>query len=501
MASDEGQELTIKVFERLNRDIKEEGLKHDRAVKVLPQAIDLLFKALTDSARPLRVRETAAETLAHIAWNQPALLTARLDSLLGTLALVVNERRKFEQDNPGGNPLLPGFPREESQKLQHTASELCQAIERLVPTDAKGVFRAVTDMLRTLDSAQPAQEDLKWYLLGQFEHLADDPEIGPQTIPPLFNALMDVQSVSVRVRALNVIERVLCSADELVPDNMREMVVLYLRDSYVAIHQAAVKAARYLRPETSAQAEEILGWIVGQFELYRKKQPDHFHLEPLAEAASRLCAPFPALFPNYALPLLAQQALSTSDHHARDALDEWRRSAPKEFKYERIYVRLVTEYFGRFPHDTMNWRPHDPGHDLFVSLFKCSKESIAANAERFVKTITALATKEPFEGLQLVCVLLYHEQYATAGIAAKAIAAALPAGQRHQPLRNQALVLQAAAEAELLAMADAAAAAKRLEADSKLLPPYVPHSNGNDSKAFIESLSMAAQVASRLRGV
>lgn len=500
-ASDEGQELLVKVFERLSRDTKEEGPEHDRALKVLPLAIDALFKALMDASRPLRARETAADTLSHIAWNQPTALVGRLDSLLGALALVAGEWVKAGQDNPKGNPLLPGFPHENVQKLEHTASKLRDAVEKLVPTAAAAVFDSVIAMLSTLDSTVPAQEYLKWHLVGLLEDLAEDHEIGPRAIPPLYNALMDVQSVIVRARALHVIERVLASSDELVPDNMREMVVLYMRDSYVAIHQAAAKAARYLRPATAEQADEILKWLHAQFELYHKKAPDHFHLEPLAESAARICARFPQLFRTHALPLLVAQAKSTNDHHAREALDEWRRSAPAGFEYERIYVALTADYFARCPHDTMNWRPHDPGHDLFVSLFSCSRASIVANAARFVKTITTLATKEPFEALQLVCVLFHHEQYATAALAAKAIAEALPPGERYVYLRNQALVSQAAAEAELLAVADPAAAAKRLEAESKHLPPYVPHSDGNHAKAFIESLSMADQVAARLRGV
>lgn len=430
------------------------------------------------------------------------MLISRLDALLGALAIVVNEHVKFEGENPGGNPDLPGFPREETLKYQHIGSKIFTALEKLASHDASIVLESTVQMLGSLHSKNPAQARLKWYLVGLFERLSGDRATGPHVVPPLYNALMDIESVMIRVRALSVIEHMLGSTAELVPDNMREMVVIYLRDPYNGIHQGAAKAMRHFEPETAEQAKEILFLLGVQYGLYVKEQDDHPHLKALAEAAVRICRGYPQFFATFALPFLIKQSRSKDSHAAREALEEWKRSAPVSSAMTRLYVAEALAHFQRCPPDHDDWRAHDPAHRIFLTFFACDAVNIISNLDGFQTTIAVLAASAPFQALQFLSVLLHHEQYAAVATAAEAIAKTLPPGARQDWLRNQAFLTKAAAQAEMLAasgkLQDAIAL---LAAEEPQLKAYVPNQNRDKAGTVIRSLSLADKVAARMRRV
>lgn len=504
VVSEEAKVLLMKVYERLNREAspKESGPQHERALAALPDAVDALISALMDVSRILPVREVAAETLSRIAWNHPSLLIARMDALLGALAIVVNEHVKFEENNPGRDPDIPWLPPEEKIQYEHVATEIFSALEKLASLDARKVLESTVQMIESLNSNNPAQERLKWHLVGLFQHISDDYTVGPQVVPPLYNALMDFDSVMVRARALSVIEHILGRAAELVPDNMREMVIIYLREDYNAIHQQAAKAMRYFKPETPEQAKEILKSLVAQYSVYSNEREDHPHLRELMYAAARICRSAPAFFETCALPMLVKQARSKVDQTARDALEEWKRSAPASPTMARLYVAETLAHLRRCPPGHNDWHPYDPAHRIFLTLFACDPADITANLDGFQSSIATLAVPVPFQALQLLSVLLHHEQYGAVVNAADAILKALPQGAQKDQLRNQALLTKAAAQAEIqVASGRPQDAIAILTSEEPRLKVYVPDQDRDEPEAIVRSLSLAHKVAERMRKI
>jgi len=503
VASEEGQELLIKVYDRLNRNADEgPGLPNDRVLAALPIAIDALISVLMNALQPLSVRGQAADTLSHMAWKHPSLLVPRLDALFGVLAIIANEHINFVKENPGGDPNLPGLPREEPYKYQHIEHEIFSSLEKLASNSASQVFDSTEKMLGSLNSKVPAQEYLKFLLVGLLERLSGDHLVGPRVVPPLFNALMDVESILIRSKALAVIEHMLGSVGELVPDNMRQMVVIYLRDPYKGIHKPAASAMKYFSPDTPDQAKEILNLLMVQYGVYLKDQEDDPHLRVLAESAVRICRHFPQFFSAFALPLLIKQARSLNEHSAREALEEWKRSAPPSVKMSGMYIREVLEHFQRCRPNRDDWDAHDPAHRIFLSLFLCDTTDIVENLDRFYATIATLTPSDPFRALQFLSVLVHYEQYAPVVVGAELIAKNLPPGPRQDWLRNQALLTKAAAEVEVLTASGKLQEAVRvLTAEESRLKAYVPNKNSDKAGDVIRSLSMADKIATRLRRV
>lgn len=504
LASTEVQKLLMKPYERLTRvelsDLAP-GVSTERHLTALRLAMDALVPVVTDAKRPLEVRESAVDTLSRIAWNHPDLVMTRIDSILGALALVVHEHVEFAEKNPGGDPQLPGYPRLEGIKFGHIQRELRESLEHLVGDYPQQVFDAVTGMLATLNSADKAQERLKTYLVGLLRHLARNVEYGPKVIPPLYQALMDVQSVLVRSEALDVIADIMPRHADLVPENMREMVVIYLRDSYVGIHQGAAKVMEHYIPASATQAEEILVQLTAWYATYLRDQLRRDHLPVLANAIVRICRHYPQYFPKFALPILIKQAQSEDNRAARTALETWHRSPVDTPLLKRIFVRDLLAYFRRFAHEHDDYPDrHDEDSRLLRALAAAGTADLAAHSAAFRAVVVAHGPNSGFRGLHFIAILLQHELYDMAATCADALALAVPSDRRGGWVRDQALLLKAAARAEAaLILRNAADALAFFQAEEARLAQFAPKPDANDTKELMDALSMAHKISSRLR--
>jgi len=310
---------------------------------------------------------------------------------------------------------------------------------------------------------------------------------------------MDMESVPVRAAALNVVEDLLHYRPELVPDNMREILIIYLRDLYVGVHQGAARAMRFIKPQSKQEGRGIANALLAQYILYEKQRDDSAHLGHLADALVNVCREYPDLFALYAMPALLKQGRAADHHSAGEALEELRGSLKHAPHFSRLYVQELLDFYARFPNEAYDSSAYSTGQRLFVSLFDLPAADITANLSKFRAAIKVLAKARPFVALQFVSVLLYHEQYETAAAAADDVVAAVPAGERHDALRLEAQLTAAAAKAEAKVKAGEAlgAAADLREAESTL-SKYVSHTHRDEPNAFIEAFSVAHRVAKRL---
>lgn len=501
-ADEEVKELLFRVHSSvvgLGSDERHRNRRNERAIACLPQVLDVLISTVSAEGKPLEVRERAAETIDRLAWDRPQLLLPRLDALFGLLAMISHEEATFIQKNPGGNPQMPGFPRVERLKYSRVCHELVEVLEKLAKGNPTPVQATLFGVLAPLNSKDPAQELLKVRLVKLFERLSRDTAIAPAIIPHLFNCLMDMDSVLVRVAALEVIEDLLRLRPELVPDNMREMLVVYLRDPYVGVHQGAALAMRFMQPDAKQQAREIANDLLAQFVLYEKQREDSTHLQHLAEAMVNICRGFPDLLILCAMPVLLKQARGNDEDSAQEALEELRCCLSHAPHLGRLYVHELLDFFARFPQDAYDSSAYSTGQRLFVSLFDLPSADIATNLPKFSQTVKVLANAEPFVALQFISVLLHHEEYDSAATAADEVVAALPPGERHGTLRLQAQLTAAVAKTEAkVKTREIPGAFAALQQAKPILSKYVSDTHGDKPNALIEAFSVAHRVAERL---
>lgn len=469
------------------------------AVACLTHLLDFLLPVLTAADKPLEVRKSAAEVIRTVARDHPSIILPRIDAIFGALAILSQEEADFAAKHPGGDPDLPGLPRLESSHYYNLSHTLTEVLEKAAEHAPQPTFDTLVGVLASLDSKERPHELLKARLVRLFEKLAEDHATGLRLVPELFKALMDMQSLVVRAVAIKVTGEILCHRPQLVPDNMLDILILYLGDGSVMIHQAAAKAMSYFDPVSQAQASRIGLLLLNQFLVYEEQRLVPSHRRDLLRPIIHVCGCYAELLVRLALPVFVKLNDDQEEMYVRAALEEFSGVLTAAPQCGPIYVGKLLDYMARFPEDEYENSPYSTRQRFFVSLFERPAADIRANLEKLRSAIRGVARRQPYPAIQLLSVLLHHELYEDAAAAAADVLAAIPPGTRYDALCHQAELTRATALAETQADAgDVAAAIAGLRAAAPLLSTYVSHTNRDEPDAVTSALFMAHEVAERL---
>lgn len=497
---DEAKELIFRVYRSVAeaaRRSHEESEHAAMAVQCLPEVLDAIISATTSFAFPLKVREEAAETIEWIASDHPPLVLPRLDGILGAIAIVSREAVDFSEANPGNNPILSGFPRTESLSYDAIARNLASTLKELAEYAPVVVWRSIEPLLQSLRVGDETEAVVKARLIHLFVTFARNHTTAPALIPELFKALMAMESVLIRATALEVIRDLLLRAPELIPDNMRDMVVIYLRDPYVAVHSNAARAAIVMPMSSVDQVIEVAQLLFSQYCIHAR-EGGAWLCRDLSEGLVKLSRPDLRSVQIFALRALLKQCQDVEFYVVRDALDAFEDFVSLDPAFAEIYVRELLKFFERFP-GRNDQQSYSREHQLFLSLFEQPESAIRKNLKQFRDAIRATAKSAPFEALQLISALLYFECFDDAADAAAEVKSALPIGARHEVLRLQAELTEIAARVEAkVAIGESASGLAELRASETVLKRYDTHSKQNKTDAIIEALTVADRVAERL---
>ncbi len=193
----------------------------------------------------------------------PALVAAEAATLLGAAALIADDLK--ERYSPLLDPRPTAEKLLEAQTRQLRLSSALDAITEGLGTamshDPQGVVQQVLQALAGLGSSHPT---LRAALMRGFAGLRRKPEAIPLLLPALYSAMTDLNQ-EVRAAAATVYGQL---TDDLASDDLpmllHETFLTLLRDPYVIVHQAAVRALR----RTAIPAElhvQALGLVTAVF--------------------------------------------------------------------------------------------------------------------------------------------------------------------------------------------------------------------------------------------
>lgn len=498
----ETQNAAFKTYDRLWRAAEygeKSAARTARARAVLPQVIDALLPALTQPGIGLEARGEAAETLHYLADDFPGLLKERLDGLFGALALVVQEHFSFSKANPGGDPQLPGFPRGEHARYDRIVGRIVEALEKMADFAPAETLRGAEQLFNGLSSKDDAQAATKRRLLQVAAELTRDDATALALIPWIYRAMMDPESVSVRAEAINVIGELLYRSNDLVPENMREMLLIYVGDRYVWVAFSAIKAVRRLEPDDLTEAKRILAGMLNLYSHYTTQRGYVYERSEVCEAIIGLCRKYPAFFA-YGLGILVKEARNTDEHDAKNGLKTWHYALHNFPKSRSLYIGELLGHLARHPLDPDDIHNGSDVYRCLIDLYEASKKEIVSNLPAFPPAIAAAAKVHPFAPLQLIAILLHHEQFDAAAKAAESVAATLPRGQFRQMQHDELLLLQAAALAEAQVTAGKPEEAVRLlSAEKTRFERYEKKEEPHKPDAFVQAFSLASRVSDRIK--
>jgi hypothetical protein len=124
---------------------------------------------------------------------------------------------------------------------------------------------------------------------------------------------MDYGSVLIRCRGIEAIARCFEGADCDPPPDVVEALVLHLKDTYVMVHHAAIRAIRWhTRWLTREQAEDAIQQLAGWASSYRKR--DCFKLGEICRPLLSLTGTVPEM--RYSTVRFVTELLPTGEFHA-----------------------------------------------------------------------------------------------------------------------------------------------------------------------------------------
>ena len=501
-AGDEAKELLFTVYEeiadaaandRFSRTPPSQG-----AVDCLPQVLDATLLALVPD-KPLEVREHAARAIETITHYHPSVASPRSEAIFGILALLAQEDADLRKAHPNGDPLVPSIPHGDITKCGIVSDAIAKALSNLAKSSPQTIASIAQDVLAPLDAKNPAHVLLTARVLPLFVPLAEDHATGPKLVPMLFRCLMDVGSTQIRVSALKVIKEWLRLRPELVPENMQEIVRLYLRDPLVAIHKAAARAAPRLDLTSTEDREWVASALLAQHEIYTDERwLDWQHAADVLGVLVRICNADDAFFVRYALPAIRKQLRASDEWDARGAMRALRNALSRIPRLAPEYIEAALDSMVRFP-DRLNQGPPSGEDDEYASLFGLPTSDIVGCEPEIREAIRTSTAIRPGLALQLIGILSFHELYRSAADAAEDLSKALAANPRAKFLREEVDLTAALARAEVAVQAgDPRKASEILRDASILLTEHVASTNGDDPRSFIEAFTMARRVAERI---
>lgn len=272
-ATDELEAILIKPYWMvLSCRNEKAGDKSAFSRKVEDKCIMRALRRCIDVARSDRLeietRQKAAEALEAGCRNHPDIAISFIDVLLGMLALLE------QQPSPPPRPpkiQIPGtaMPKTEIIQLENVnrqtewktfKSFLRRSLEELAEERPQVLCDSIIRSIATLDSKTNAE--FKSSLVDMLGKIGKDYVSRPLVLPTLMKVLMDYDSVKVRATAISAVEEVFRYAHSDMPSDILDILILHLRDPYVAIHRTAISAVRRSAGQfNEQQAAEAMGLL------------------------------------------------------------------------------------------------------------------------------------------------------------------------------------------------------------------------------------------------
>jgi hypothetical protein len=268
------------------------------------EAVGLVFHRslalVQDQSFDLEVRQAFMDAIESACRNHLDVAMAEFDTLLGALACLCTQK---EAPAPPPRIILPGDEPRDPRLLgleaanrqmtwDHFKSKFQTSLKELAGKRPKVAVERLLNCFASLDSK--THEPLKAAVVRLLGEVGRDRETLPRVLPLLWKALMDYDSVLVRCYAIEAVKRCFESAECDPPPDVVEALVLHLRDSYVVVHNAAIRAiswhTHWLAP---TQIEDVIQQLARWAATYRKKNP--YKLEDICPPIVSLSQSIPTI--------------------------------------------------------------------------------------------------------------------------------------------------------------------------------------------------------------
>ena len=268
--------------------------KPSKTPESVERSVERCLDFVKDEMLELQTRIKAAEVVQSGCRQYPNAAQQYFDTLLGVVALA---SLQTEPPDPPVKIIIPGAVPESPQSA---ALELLarrqhwDGLKRLLEGCIKEIAKAwperlMDSVLKCFNSCDSrSQSDFKSSLVRIIGAIGSRYDCQPQVLPSLMKALMDYESVGVRAAGVEATEAMFRYSRAPPPSNVLDVLVLHLRDEYVAVHKTATRTLRGEgRHLNEQQAQEALVALRALAQAYRA-QP--YELDDICDAVLAVSA-------------------------------------------------------------------------------------------------------------------------------------------------------------------------------------------------------------------
>lgn len=470
-----------------------ESENFDRSI---PLIVEPLLQTIAALSFPIGVKVSGSETLELIADYYPQALIKYLDQILGALANILEEE-KLQNERMVTTQFEELDKQSRRAQYGRVIRNLQKALGALSEMSPRTVWNRLKELVPNLESKVPHLELYKAELTILYGNLGKEYSLLPEVIPELFKLLMDFDSVLVRGAAIKAAGKLLEHDSNALPQNMLDMLIIYLSDTYVYIHKSAARAIEHVRPSTEEEATDIAWRLMVLDRTYDK---DPYFRQELRRALLRTTRRYSNLLVKMTVPVIIEHCRVEEPLLADDSLRDFShllKDLPSWCEY--YFAREVLTFFGRSQRERFNSEDHTERYRLLLALYDCSKQTIHRNLAVLQTAARTKAKDDPWDALRLAQVLSKFEMYVEASQLAEEIRTMQPTTKRHEWAIREAALTELTAKAEVLASMDQVdAALKALEEASRFEAERHKNEQATHFENFIDTFRVASEIAESL---
>jgi hypothetical protein len=456
VASDEVKTLLTHVYSLIVRHASTEHrwskpvFAEELYVRQVPVAIDYLFNAMADVRLDVEERAEICDELEDAVKAFPEAAFARLDRVLGRLAMTIREAEQIPKDGADYLEYMANDTRRiQFDRLIGHIVKITRTLVRHAPQKA---FPVITQTTRDLSSKNDTR--LKAELVGTLRDFAKDDNLLPQVIPELYRHLTDYESNLVRSRAINVLSDLLDHSPGSVPSNMLELLLIYLQDPYVIIHKSAVRALAHTKLKRDDFGWDALNRVLALERAYADDANQTAFWEDIIQTLYAAFRAWPEVDRYIATKLLPKYSRHSEKYFAEDMLVRLSRLVENYPEVAAEFIEIAVEYVrATSAKRTSNGDLYSDRSLIWQGLFKAPQELL----KTFVRILHEAALQkiqhDPLTSYQII-ELLSHAGLKSETLAlANDLLASLPDVKSNKYRRDTCHLIAAAEHAEQLCAA------------------------------------------------
>ncbi len=401
-------------------------------------AIQRLLAWAKDDRLEIDTRVRVGEALETACTYASTEMLNHFDSILGYFAIISGQEhlpnappRILLPDQPQSTQLeqLDEFSR--SQQWRAFKRRLEKCLEKLCEVKPSEAFESVCGCL---DQPSAHLEDgFKACCVSLLGVLGKDYTLRPQVLPLIWRGLMDYDSDWVRSRAIKATVEMFSYSTVSPPANMVDTILVYLQDSKVVVHQAALQAVLQ-RPKwfDERQSIEVLECLAGHLQVYRD---DIYQLEDICRGILSVSRRYERLKP-FALRLV--ESIFPIDESFVDAeiAEALIRFCEPDDENAALVAKNIGAYLANHDRDRYNNYRYSKRFRMFEWLHQLPKETYQRVADNLLTSARRIAKRDDWESCHFASLFSHFQAFRHEQVVLETAINSLPEEPRHEKFRT-----------------------------------------------------------------